>query len=83
MNDLAQVSLEAPKLCLCGCELSARGSEPELTTKDSCNCGCGCHEGLALEARCFGEVCATQDMRIGVANFLANGPRAKAEFVHD
>ncbi len=34
MNDLAQVSLQAPKLCLCGCELSARGSEPELTTKD-------------------------------------------------
>ncbi len=46
MNDLAQVSQEAPRLCLCGCELSARGSEPEQTTKDFC--GCGCHEGLAL-----------------------------------
>jgi enoyl-CoA hydratase/carnithine racemase len=39
-------------------------------------------EGLALEARCFGEVCATRDMRIGVENFLRNGPRSKAEFVH-
>jgi enoyl-CoA hydratase/3-hydroxyacyl-CoA dehydrogenase len=39
-------------------------------------------EGLALEARCFGEVCGTKDMRVGVENFLANGPRAKAEFVH-
>ena len=48
MNDLAQVSQEAPRLCLCGCELSARGSEPEQTTKDFCDCGCGCHEGLAL-----------------------------------
>jgi enoyl-CoA hydratase/3-hydroxyacyl-CoA dehydrogenase len=38
--------------------------------------------GLAIEARCFGEVCATQDMRIGVENFLKNGPRAKAAFVH-
>ena len=38
--------------------------------------------GLALEARCFGEVCGTQDMRIGVKNFLENGPRSKAAFVH-
>ncbi len=38
--------------------------------------------GLALEARCFGEVCATRDMRIGVENFLKNGPKAKAQFVH-
>jgi enoyl-CoA hydratase/carnithine racemase len=39
-------------------------------------------QGLAYEARCFGEVCATEDMRIGVENFLTNGPRAKAAFVH-
>jgi enoyl-CoA hydratase/3-hydroxyacyl-CoA dehydrogenase len=39
-------------------------------------------DGLALEARCFGEVCATRDMRIGVENFLKNGPRAPAPFVH-
>ena len=39
-------------------------------------------EGIALEAAAFGEVCATRDMRIGVENFLTNGPRAKAEFVH-
>ncbi len=39
-------------------------------------------DGLAFEAKCFGEVCATKDMRIGVANFLANGPRSKAPFVH-
>ncbi len=38
--------------------------------------------GLALEAQAFGEVCETKDMRIGVENFLKNGPRAKAEFVH-
>ena len=39
-------------------------------------------EGLAFEAKCFGEVCGTEDMRIGVTNFLKNGPRAKAEFRH-
>lgn len=38
--------------------------------------------GIAFEAKCFGEVCGTKDMRIGVENFLKNGPRAKAEFVH-
>ena len=39
-------------------------------------------EGLALEARCFGEVCGTQDMRLGVENFQKNGPRSKAAFIH-
>jgi enoyl-CoA hydratase/carnithine racemase len=39
-------------------------------------------EGLRLESELFGECCATEDMRIGVANFIANGPKAKAEFVH-
>ncbi len=39
-------------------------------------------DGVALESRCFGEVCGTKDMRIGVDNFLTNGPRAKAEFTH-
>jgi enoyl-CoA hydratase/3-hydroxyacyl-CoA dehydrogenase len=38
--------------------------------------------GLELEAHCFGEVCATKDMRIGVENFLTHGPRAPAPFVH-
>lgn len=39
-------------------------------------------EALAFEAKCFGEVCGTEDMRIGVKNFLENGPRSKAGFVH-
>ena len=39
-------------------------------------------DGLAHEAKLFGEVCETKDMRIGLTNFLKNGPRAKAEFVH-
>ena len=41
------------------------------------------HEAIAYEAECFGEVCGTKDMRIGVDNFLQNGPRAKAAFVHE
>lgn len=39
-------------------------------------------DGIAFEAKCFGEACGTQDMRIGVENFLRNGPRSKAEFLH-
>ena len=39
-------------------------------------------DGIAFEAKCFGEVCGTEDMRLGVDNFLKNGPRAKAPFVH-
>ncbi|UCE87640.1 MAG: hypothetical protein JSU66_08010, partial [Deltaproteobacteria bacterium] len=42
----------------------------------------GLDEGLKLESKCFGEVCSTEDMRIGMENFMKNGPRAKAEFVH-
>jgi hypothetical protein len=39
-------------------------------------------EAVPFEAKCFGEVCGTEDMRIGVDNFLKNGPKAKAAFVH-
>ena len=39
-------------------------------------------DGIAFEAECFGDVCATADMRIGVDNFITNGPRAKAPFTH-
>ena len=39
-------------------------------------------EGLRFESELFGECCATADMRIGVQNFLTNGPRSVAEFAH-
>ncbi len=39
-------------------------------------------EGLRKEAELFGEVVKTRDMRIGIKNFLKNGPRKKAAFVH-
>lgn len=39
-------------------------------------------EGVEFESRMFGEVCGTQDFRIGVRNFLENGPRTPAEFTH-
>ncbi|MFN7587079.1 MAG: 3-hydroxyacyl-CoA dehydrogenase/enoyl-CoA hydratase family protein [Planctomycetota bacterium] len=39
-------------------------------------------DAVPFEAKCFGEVCGTQDMRIGVDNFLKNGPKVKAAFVH-
>ena len=39
-------------------------------------------EAIPFEAKCFGEVCGTEDMRIGVENFLTNGPKSKAQFVH-
>ena len=39
-------------------------------------------QGIAFEAKCFGEVCGTEDMRIGTQNFIQNGPKSKAAFVH-
>jgi hypothetical protein len=39
-------------------------------------------EGLKHEARIFGECLLTQDMRIGMDNFIKNGPRVNASFVH-
>jgi len=42
----------------------------------------GLDEGLDFEAKCFGKVCGLEDMRIGMKNFMENGPRSKAEFKH-
>jgi len=39
-------------------------------------------EGLKLEAKTFGECLLTQDMKTGIENFLKNGPRVNANFVH-
>jgi enoyl-CoA hydratase/carnithine racemase len=39
-------------------------------------------EGLKLEAKIFGECLLTQDMKIGIENFLKNGSKVNAEFVH-
>lgn len=39
-------------------------------------------EGLKLEAKIFGECLLTQDMKIGIENFLKNGPKVNAAFVH-
>ncbi|MGH9322969.1 MAG: 3-hydroxyacyl-CoA dehydrogenase/enoyl-CoA hydratase family protein [Vicinamibacteria bacterium] len=38
-------------------------------------------EAVRFEAKCFGEICGLEDMRIGVSNFMRNGPRSKAKFV--
>jgi len=40
-------------------------------------------DAIAYEAKCFGEICGTKDMRIGVENFMTNGPRSKAPFIHE
>jgi enoyl-CoA hydratase/carnithine racemase len=39
-------------------------------------------EGLKLESKVFGECLLTEDMKIGMENFMKNGPRANAAFVH-
>ncbi|MSR38607.1 MAG: 3-hydroxyacyl-CoA dehydrogenase/enoyl-CoA hydratase family protein [Planctomycetes bacterium] len=39
-------------------------------------------DGLQHEARCFGEICGTEDMQLGTQNFIKNGPKVKATFVH-
>ncbi|MCR4317254.1 MAG: 3-hydroxyacyl-CoA dehydrogenase/enoyl-CoA hydratase family protein [Planctomycetes bacterium] len=39
-------------------------------------------DGCANEAKLFGECVETADYRIGVTNFIENGPRSKAAFEH-
>jgi len=39
-------------------------------------------EGLKLESKFFSECLLTQDMRIGMENFMKNGPRVNANFIH-
>lgn len=39
-------------------------------------------EGLKLEAKLFGECFLTEDGRIGLENFMKNGPKVNAQFVH-
>jgi enoyl-CoA hydratase/3-hydroxyacyl-CoA dehydrogenase len=39
-------------------------------------------EGLKFESKVFGECLLTEDMRIGMENFMKNGPRVNASFVH-
>ena len=39
-------------------------------------------EGLKLEAKISGECFLTEDMRIGMENFIKNGPKVNAPFVH-
>ncbi len=40
------------------------------------------HEALELESKLFGECILTEDMKIGLDNFLNKGPKVKAEFTH-
>mgnify|MGYP003336205240 CR=1 FL=1 len=40
-------------------------------------------EGLALEAEGFGRCRDTVDMDIGMKNFMQNGPRVPALFMHE
>lgn len=42
----------------------------------------GLDKGLEFESKCFGEVCGLEDMRLGMENFIKNGPRAKAQFLN-
>ena len=37
-------------------------------------------DGLKLESKAFGECVDTEDMHIGMENFIKNGARSKAEF---
>jgi enoyl-CoA hydratase/3-hydroxyacyl-CoA dehydrogenase len=39
-------------------------------------------EGLELESRCFGKCIETEDMWIGLDNFMKRGAGSQAEFVH-
>jgi enoyl-CoA hydratase/carnithine racemase len=40
-------------------------------------------DGLKLEAKIFGKCFSTQDRKIGIENFMKNGPKVNANFVHN
>ncbi len=40
-------------------------------------------DGLKLEAKIFGECFSTQDRNIGIDNFMKNGPKVNANFIHN
>ena len=40
-------------------------------------------EGLALEGQGFGRCTQTKDLNIGLTNFMQNGPRVPAAFLHE
>jgi len=40
------------------------------------------YNGMTHEANLFGECASTEDLKIGMENFLKNGPRKKAQFVN-
>lgn len=40
-------------------------------------------EGLRLEAKLFGQCWLTKDRMIGMENFMKNGPRVNANFIHE
>ena len=40
-------------------------------------------EGLKLEAKTFGECLLTQDMKIGIENFMKHGAKVNANFLHN
>ncbi len=46
-------------------------------------CRTDLREGLKIEAGYFGKCFDTKDNKIGVQNFLENGPRSKPDFVHE
>ncbi len=41
------------------------------------------YEGLKHETRVFGDCLDTRDTKIGLKNFIENGPKVKASFVHE
>ena len=40
-------------------------------------------DGLKLEAKIFGECFATEDRKIGIENFMTQGAKVNANFVHN
>jgi enoyl-CoA hydratase/3-hydroxyacyl-CoA dehydrogenase len=41
------------------------------------------YEGLVVEAKAFAVVKQTVDADLGIKNFMANGPRVPAAFIHE
>ena len=93
VRDLADGTMQAPRMPAGPIDAPASLPEVDIGHRSRAIDGILCRailegagmtldEGLRHESRMFGECFRTEDARIGIDNFLKNGPRAKAPFLH-
>ena len=81
---LAVEALVAERPALADVDIGHRSRAVDAIVCDSLAGGAAMtlEAGLSHELDCFERICALEDMRIGIENFVKNGPRVAAAFIH-